>query len=97
MRQRFREIPYGVGVPRLVAIRDVRGSGLFSVKQRRLVPDLVRFIGALVRFVVVLIAESAVAIQPPGERIDSPDAERRACRDCDESTGLSEKSPAICE
>jgi len=97
MRQRFREIAHRVCVPPLVAIGEVPGAGLFSVKQRRLVPDSVRFVGALVRSVVAVVVESAVVVELFGEGVDSADAERRDGRDGRESTCLNEKLPAICE
>ena len=96
MRQRFRETAHLVCVPLLVAIGEVPGAGLFSVKQRRLVPDSIRVVGALVRSVVVVVVESAVVVERFGEGVDSADAERRAGRDGRESTGPSEKVPAIC-
>jgi hypothetical protein len=100
MRQRFREIAHRICVPPLVAIGEVPGAGLFSVKQRRLVPDSVRFVGALVRsvvVVVVVVAESAVVVELFGDDVDSADAERRTGRDGRETTGLSEKLPAMCK
>jgi len=98
MGQRFREITHRVCVPPLIAVGGGAGAGLFSVKQRRLVPDSVRFgwrAGSIGRGGRRRIGRRGRTLWRGASTRPMPNG-APAARGAS-STGLSEKLPAICE